>query len=106
MSTGDLKAVRDSVSEWSSSKDNFDFSADSAPAAYGRRRSSGSSNYPRPSIGPHPPSREPHRMMGPARRFSDDTFEREERRERERSHLKADRRDFRKRQEMVMSQNM
>ena len=39
--------------------------------------------------------------MGPARRFSDDTFEREERRERERSHFKAERRDFRKRQEVV-----
>ena len=52
--SGDLKTLRDNVSSWSSSKDNFDFGSDSRA---GSSRSAGS----------QPSAAEPVRVIGPSR---------------------------------------
>ena len=110
MSASDLKSLREDVSAWSSSKDNFDFGSGPATASSrgkgdGRRHSSGSSH---PSIGPLPPSKDGGgRVIGPSRGPSrgdpEDAIEREERRDREKAYYKKERKDFRKRQEVVSS---
>lgn len=95
MSSSDLKSLRDSVSEWSSSKDNFDFGA----------AGSSKSDDPRSSIGPLPAPKERARVIGasrgPSRDAASEAFEREERRERDRTHHKRERKEFRKQQELV-----
>lgn len=120
MSSGDLKTLRDNVSVWSSSKDNFDFGPSPAAA-----HSTGSKTT-HSSIGPHP---EAARVIGPSRDPRGDSrqviqfsvlhcvtlcytvqygadqgggsFEREERREAERAHFKRERKELRKQQELV-----
>lgn len=61
VSSSDLKAMRDDVAAWSSSKDNFDFGSSSVAS-----HSSGSKT----SLGPHPSS---SRVIGPSRGPKEDT---------------------------------
>lgn len=95
--SGDLKTLRDNVSSWSSSKDNFDFGSDSRA---GSSRSAGS----------QPSAAEPVRVIGPSRGPVGDTgrhgsvFEREERRGAERDHVKRGRKELRKQQELVLDE--
>ena len=100
MSSSNLKSLRESVSSWSSSKDNFDFGSSLAAAT---SKPAGKSESSHPSVGSS--SRESTRVIGPARGPGPDApadvFEREERREQERAHYKKERRDFRKQQELV-----
>lgn len=102
VNSSDLKALRDDVSSWSSSKDNFDFSSDQAAAR------SSSPKAARPTIGPHPPTREAARVIGPSRDTGHHgesySFDREEQREAETAHLKRGRKELRKQQELMLDE--